>query len=266
MTHIFCQSKLYRDINLFTFTDLTEEEALEKFIELRWGSRDSVKCPICGEEGRHYYRQRNSQWRCKTCEAVFSVTTGTILDRRRLPLKTLLVAIFLFVAAPKSEAANKVHAMLGLTLRTVYTLFGKLREALYEQRDTTPLQGIVHIDGGHFCGKPRRPNVRKKATSVIVNSRLRSRKASIIPPQKGQTIEPWNAEKMKNRRVVLVMREIDPSDKVGAIKTRIVIVESESSKHVLGPIRTYVHKSASVVMTDFGSALLNWVHGSTIRL
>lgn len=254
MAQIFCQSKAYRDINLFTFTDLSEEQALEKFIEYRWGGRNSITCPFCGQIGKHYYRRHKHQWRCKKCDAIFGVTTGTILDRRRLPFKTLLVAMFIFVASPKSEAANKSHAMLGVTLRTIYTLHGKLRESLYEQRDTTPLRGIVHIDGGHFCGKPRRPNVRKKITSFLVNSRLRNRKASIIPPQKGQSIEPWNAEKLENRRVVLVMREVSPIRTVGATKTRVVIVESESSQHVLGPIRTYVDKEAAVLMTDFSPA------------
>lgn len=254
MAQIFCQSKAYRDINLFTFTDLSEEQALEKFIEYRWGGRNAVCCPFCAHTGSHYYRSRNQQWRCKRCDAIFSVTTGTILDRRRLPLNTLLVAIFIFVASPKSEAANKSHAMLGVTLRSIFTLHGKLRESLYEQRDMKPLRGIVHIDGGHFCGKPRRPNVRKRVTSVLVNSRLRNRKASIIPPQKGQTIEPWNAKKLENRRVVLVMREVSPIKNMGATRTRIVIVESESAQHVLGPIRTHVDKNADVLMTDFSHA------------
>lgn len=268
MTHIFCQTKAYRDIDLFTFTNLTEEQAFEKFIEYRWGGRHSVICPLCGHTGKQYYRQRKRQWRCKRCDAIFSVTTGTILDRRRLPFKKLLVAMFIFVASPKSEAANKSHAMLGVTLRTIFTLYGKLREALYEQRDTTPLRGIVHIDGGHFCGKPRRPNVRQKITSAAVNSRLRSRKASIIPPQRGQSIEPWNAKKLKNRRIVLVMREVSPIEKIGALKTRVVVVKSESSRHVLGPIRTYVDKDATVIMTDFSSAytrLSTWFNHKAVN-
>jgi transposase-like protein len=253
MAQIFCQSKAYRDINLFTFATLSEDEAFEKFVEFRWGKRHSVVCPLCGHIGKHYYRQRKRQWRCKKCDAIFSVTTGTILDSRRLPFRTLLVAMFLFIASPKSEAANKAHAVLGVTLRTIYTLYGKLREALWENRDTTPLRGIVHIDGAHFCGKPRRPNIRKKITSVIVNSRLRNRKASIIPPQKGQILEPWNEEKLRNRRIVLVMREVSPLKGIGATKTRVVVVHSESSNHVLGPIRTYVDRGATV-MTDSSPA------------
>lgn len=233
--------------------ELSEEQAHEKFIEIRWGDRHRVICPQCNFTAKHYYRKQRRQWRCKKCDAVFSVTTGTILDRRKLPFKTLLIAIFIFAASPKSDSANKVHAQLGVTLRTIYTLFGKLREALWEQRDTTPLKGIVHIDGGHFCGKPRRPRVRQKITSLAINSRLRSRKASIVPPQKGQSIEPWNLNKLKNRRIVLVMREVSTEPEIGATRTRVVIVKAETSSFVLGPIRTYV-KSNATIMTDSSPA------------
>lgn len=253
MARVFSQTKAYRDINLITLAELTEEQAFDKFIEIKWGDRHSVVCPFCNHMDKHYYLKRRRQWRCKKCVCLFSVTTGTILDRRKLPFKTLLVAIFIFVASPKSESANKTHALLGVTLRTIYILFGKLREALWEQRDTTPLRGVVHIDGGHFCGKPRRPRVRQKITSFAVNSRLRSRKAGIVPPQKGQSIEPWNADKLINRRIVLVMREVSPVKLVGGIKTRVVIVKAESSAHVLGPIRTYVERGATI-MTDASNA------------
>lgn len=253
MGQVFSQSKAYRDINLMAIAGLSENEAFERFIEARWRSRSSIICPYCSKLGGHYYRPHRHQWRCKECDGIFGVTTGTILEQRKLPFRTLLVAIFLFVASPKSESANKAHAMLGVTLRTIYTLFGKLREALWEQRDTTPLRGVVHIDGGHFCGKPRRPRVRQRPTSAIVNSRLRNRKASIIPPQAGDSIEPWNREKLKERRVVLVMREVSPNAGIGGIKTRIVIIKSESFTHVLEPILAHVVPGATV-FTDGGAA------------
>lgn len=253
MTQIFSQSKAYRDFNLMQIIAMSDMEAHETLVKARWRSRDEVICPQCGHADKHYYRKQRRQWRCKKCDAVFSVTTGTILDRRKLPFKTLLIAIFIFAASPKSESANKVHSQLGVTLRTIYTLYGKLREALWEQRDVTPLNGIIHIDGGHFCGKPRRPRVRQKVTSLAVNSRLRSRKAGIVPPQKGQSIEPWNLEKLKNRRIVLVMREVSPMPGIGATKTRVVIVKAEAASFVLGPIRTYVKRNATII-TDSSPA------------
>jgi transposase-like protein len=197
MAIIFCQSKAYRDVSIWKIAELTEDEAHERFVDARWGSRYTVVCISCGDTGKHYYNRFRRVWHCKSCHAIFSVTSGTAFANRRLSYKKLLMAMFLFIAAPKSVAANKTHPELGVTLRTAYLLFGKIREALWEQRDAAPLQGVVHIDGGHFCGKPRRPRVRQRITSAAVNSRLRNRKASIVPPHKGQIIEPWNLVKLR---------------------------------------------------------------------
>ncbi|MBC3926742.1 IS1595 family transposase [Undibacterium sp. CY21W] len=267
MSQIFSQSKIYRNINLFNVTEISEEQAHELFCRSRWGGFESVVCPFCGTVGRHYYKKHRRQWRCKGCHSIFSVTTETPLADRKLPFKKILVAMFLFVAAPKSESANKVHSMLGVTLRTIYILFGKLREALWEQRDTRPLAGIVHIDGGHFCGKPRRPRKRKGITSLAVNSRLRNRKASIVPPQRGVAIEPWNAIKLKNRRVVLVLRQMSSLPHAGASKTRIVIVKAETAANVLSAIRANVAPHTTI-MTDDSQAYTRlgiWFDHHTVR-
>lgn len=253
MSQVFCQSKAYRNLTLDFFYELTEAQAFELFCLARWGGLTRVVCPYCGAVGKHYYRKRRGQWRCKDCESIFSVTTGTPLADRKLPYRKILIAIFCFVSAPKSDAANRVHSMLNVTMRTIYILFGKLRESLWEQRDTKPLSGIVHIDGGHFCGKPRRPRKRTSITSFAVNSKLRNRKASIVPPQKGNKLEPWNVKKLKNRRIVLVMRQVSSEQRVGGTRSRIVIVKAETAANVLSAIRANVTAGATI-MTDSSPA------------
>jgi transposase-like protein len=253
MSQVFCQSKAYRNLSLDYFYELNETQARELFCFARWGGLATVVCPYCGAVGKHYYRKRRGQWRCKECDSVFSVTTGTTLADRKLSYRKILIVIFFFVSAPQSDAANRVHSALKLTMRTVYILFGKLRESLWEQRDTTPLNGTVHIDGGHFCGKPRRARKRTTTTSFTINSKLRNRKASIVPPQKGDRLEPWNVKKLKNRRVVLVMRQVSSERRVGASRSRIVIVKAESAANVLSAIRANVTAGATI-MTDSSSA------------
>jgi len=268
MAQIHCQSKRYRDVNIFTFTEMSEDEAHEKFAEVRWGDRNSVTCPFCEKIGSHYYIASRRKWRCQDCAEFFSVTTNTILESRKLPFRTILVALFLFVAAPKSDGANRIHPILGVTLRTVYTLFGKFREAIWVQRDTSPLSGVVHIDGGHFCGKPRRPRVRQKANAQMVDSKLRNRKANLIPANALKNIEPWNQKKLKNRRIVLVMREVSQEEEIGGLKTRIVIVPAETRAHVVQAIRTYVSPDATTVMTDFSAAyrsLSSWYEHQAVN-
>lgn len=267
MAQPFSQSKTYRDLSVWDFTDLTEEEAHEKFVMLRWGSTTEMPCPACGALDKHYVRRQRRQWRCKHCDTVFSVTTGTPFAHRKLPFRKLLVLLYEFITAPEGCAANRLHSRLRVTLRTAYQNLMKSREALWEQRDLSPLKGLVQVDGGHFCGKPRRPRKRTKATSGIVNNRLRNRKAGMVPHNKNSHIEPWNREKLKKRRIVLTLRQVSPIPGEGAERSTVAVVNSESAQHVIPAIRKYVD-GASEIWSDDGNGYMSlsaWFTHRTVR-
>ncbi|MEW6590236.1 MAG: IS1595 family transposase [Pseudomonadota bacterium] len=266
MAQPFSQCKRYRDLTYAAIYKLTEEEACEKFTLMRWGSLTRMPCPECGAIDTHYPRRQRRQWRCKHCDHVFSVMTGTPFSNHKLPYKTLLLLIYEFVSSPKGCSANALHARLGITYRSAYHNLSKLREALYEQANLTPLTGTVHIDGGHFCGKPRRPRKRTKATSSMVNNKLRNRKAGMVP--NGMThLESWNQEKFKNRRIVLTMRQLSLVPGYGAERTIVRIVMAENAKHVLPVIKKYVSPGATI-QTDEGHAYANltaWYNHEAVR-
>lgn len=253
MAQPFCQSARYRAVNLYEISALSEDEAFEMLVEFRWGSRDTVTCPHCGLIHRHYYRRDRRRWRCKDCHGEWSLTSGTPFQDHKLTFHKLLVAIVLFVSSPKGASANALHAKLNVTVRTAWLLQHKLREALFVTQDLTPLDGTVHVDGGHFCGKPRRPRVRQKATSAVVNNKLRNRKGSILPPGAAGPMTPWNAAKYKNRRIVIAMRKMSPVKGYGAERTIVAVVPSETRVHVLPVARKYIDPSATI-MTDDGGA------------
>ena len=236
MAQHFSQSKAYRDFTLDDISEMTEQQAWEKFVIIRWGSLTEIPCPECGTLDRHYVRHQRRQWRCKHCDRVFSVTTGTPFANRKLPFKKLLKLMFEFASSPKGCSANAIHARHRVTLRTAYHNLSKLREVLFEQTDQTPLSGIVQVDGGHFCGKPRRPRKRAKVTSTIVNNKLRNRKAGMVPGGK-TNIEPWNKEKLKNRRIVLTLRQLSQAPGKGAERTIARIIYAEDAKYVIPIIR-----------------------------
>ncbi len=193
------------------------------------------------------------------------LTTGTPFANRKLPFKQLMLLIYEFVSSPKGCSTNATHPKLEMTCRTAYQNFSKLREAIYEQADLTPLSGTVQIDGGHFCGKPRRPRKRAKSTSSIVNNKLRNRKAGMVP--NGTThLEPWNQEKFKNRRIVLTMRQLSNVRGQGAERTIVRIIMAEKAQHVLPVIKKYVCPGATI-QTDEGhaySSLIAWYNHETV--
>lgn len=247
---------------------MSEEQAWERFAKCRWGSITVMPCPACSVIDSHYRRRTRRQWCCKHCSRIFSVTTDTPFMDRKLSFKQLLLLIYLFSVEPKGLSANKALAILGVTFRTAYQNLGKIREVIFQTQDLTPLNGVIQIDGGHFCGKPRRPRCRNKMTSAIANNILRNRKASIVPPKPGGTIEPWNKEKLKNRRIVLVLREVMPPQKSAAVgRTLVAIVKAESQQHVVPLVRKYVAPGATI-QTDDGkaySSLASWYDHHTVR-
>jgi hypothetical protein len=175
------------------------------------------------------------------------------LADRKLPFKKLLLLIYLFVSHPKGLAANQVLSSMGVTLRTAYQNLGKIREVIHQTQDLTPLTGIVQADGGHFCGKPRRPRRKNKMSSGIANNILRNRKASIVPPTRGVSIEPWNKEKLKKRRIVLVLRELYQQPGTGAARTISLVIPAEDGKYVIPAIKKHVAKG-TIIHTDNGKA------------
>lgn len=256
------RSKRYRDLDVWQITEQTEEQARETFTLMRWGSLTTMPCPECGVVDNHYRRSSRHQWCCKSCSRVFSVTTGTPFQGRRLPFKKLLLLIYMLCYESKDLAASKICGPLRVTYRTAFHNLGKIREAIFLTQDLTPLRGVVQIDGGHFCGKPRRPQFRNKMTTAIANHYLRNRKASIVPLKSGARIEPWNGDKLKKRRILLVLRQIKPVERIIT-----VIVKAETRQYVLPVIQKYVAKNSTIQTDDGGaySSLSVWYKHEVVR-
>jgi len=224
------------------------------FKEMRWGDSGEVCCPECKIKNKHYFISSRKQWSCKNCRHRFSVTSSTPFSNRKISLVKILALMYFFISSPQGQSANEFSPQLGATLKTVFHNFSKIREVLFETMDLTPLKGLVHIDCGHFCGKPRRANKRKKTDSFVVNNKLRSRKDGIVP-DKNTHPEYWNIEKLKNRRIVLAMSQVGQSspDVIGSNRTIAFIIKGENASTILPLIKQYVSKDA-FIMTDSGSA------------
>ncbi len=69
-------------------------------------------------------------YKCKGCEAQFSLTTATIFASRKLPLRDLLAAIAIFVNGAKGISALQLSRDLGVQYKTAFVLAHKLREAM----------------------------------------------------------------------------------------------------------------------------------------
>jgi len=125
-----------------------QESARVYFEARRWP--DGATCPACGEAKRIGTR-KGGFYRCNACLLDFTIRTGTIFERSKVPLHKWLYAMYLLVTARKGISSVQLHAQIGVTQKTAWFMLQRLHKAC--GNDPTELAGIVEIDEAYIGGK-----------------------------------------------------------------------------------------------------------------
>lgn len=248
MPQSYRQSSKRRNITLNDIYKMSEQEAINFIANARWGSKSKQVCPNCWVFDRHYYKKGRKQWFCKHCEHTFSITSSTVFANRKCSVKKILKLLFIFCNSAKGTSANESIGYLGLSHKSIWLSNHKIREGLLRSRDLSKLNGMVHVDGAYFGGKRRHGRIRNyKIAHKHFEARIASKGKNKLPKN---AIQRRNAYiKWKNRRVVMVFREIDPTKGIGAVKTRVTVVRNESEDSVKQHTDRFI-KAGSTVWTD----------------
>lgn len=255
MTQHHLHSKESRNLAK-TLNDVNAEAAAEQWLaNARWGDDDKQGCPACGLFRKHYRRKARQQWRCAnpSCSHEFSVTSGTPFHGHKLSFANILRLFAAFESGAKGQSLLEASRRVGCTPKTVQAFFGKIREWMVNTMDLHPLDGTVHIDGGYFCGKPRKPNRKIRMPKDALQVRF-GRK---VPKNKSQ---PWieagmtyrNWCKRANKRVVISLCE-SAGLRMGSSRCMAFICSAENESEVARLAKHFVHPEARV-MTDESSA------------
>lgn len=233
----FLLSAQARDLSVIEVQSMRSNKVHELFVQARWGTDGTQVCPTCGVQDSHYVVPRRRQWVCKHCRRMFSVTSETIFSDHKLPLKTLLVAMVLFVHSVKGLSAMQLQRNIKVSYTTARLLLMKLREALLVERDTSKMSGLVQIDGAHLSGRPR-----KGRTKKVANAKGEQRDK--IPPSSNPT-DP-------NRRIVMVVRQIDRRPGKGATRTIVEVVKAEERNVLQRLAHKYVEEGSTIWTDELG--------------
>lgn len=117
------------------------ESARVYFEAMRWP--DGATCPACGEAKRIGIR-KGGFYRCNACLNDFTIRTGTIFERSKVPLHKWIYAMYLLVTSRKGISSLQLHSQIGVTQKTAWFMLQRLREAC--GNDPTKLAGLVEID------------------------------------------------------------------------------------------------------------------------
>ena len=87
------------------------EEACQAFLEkLRWPQ--GFVCPRCGNAG-DVYRASRTRLMCRSCQYQGTVTSGTIFDKTRTPLRVWLAAAWYLTNQKQGVSALGLQRVLG---------------------------------------------------------------------------------------------------------------------------------------------------------
>jgi transposase-like protein len=167
-------------------------------------------CPHCGsvdakrlpeQRGKPSKRSpegsiRKGVIQCNGCRKQFTVTVGTVFADSKVPLNKWLLATHLLCASKKGMSAHQLHRMIGVTYKTAWFMFHRIREAM---KSNDPDQfgedgGMVEVDEtfiGREPGTKLKPGFghKMKVLALVDRNTGRSR-AVVVDSLKAKDIAP----------------------------------------------------------------------------
>jgi transposase-like protein len=137
-----------------------DAKAAATYLEsIRWPN--GPECPHCGENERKPYPLKSATrklYKCAACRKQYTVTVGTIFEGSHIPLNKWLLAFNLLCSSKKGMSAHQLHRMIGVTYKTAWFMFHRIRYAMAQPPFQRQLQGVVEADETYIGGKVRRSN------------------------------------------------------------------------------------------------------------
>src|SRR6266702_1202108 len=182
----------------------------EACLEYLWRTRlspdgETAHCPKC-EQDRTFKRyataQRRQSWTCTACGHPVHPTAGTIFHKSSTSLHLWFYAMYLITSTRCGISAKHLERELGVTYKTAWRMFNKIRNQLMTQDGEAPLSGEVEVDETWIGGKMRHsdrrkarergvtsgPHAKKRQTVMGLVERGGRVRATVVPSRYGYTL------------------------------------------------------------------------------
>lgn len=143
-----------RGISLIELQEMFPDEAAARkwFETILWGEGQRY-CPRCGTDNNYKCKHAKMPYRCRDCKKYFSVRTGTVLERSKIPLRKWAICIYLELTSLKGVSSMKIHRDLGVTQQTAWFMLHRIREAFMQQGPRVQFLGPVEVDETFVGGR-----------------------------------------------------------------------------------------------------------------
>ena len=136
-----------------------------KYLEaLRWGR--TPRCAHCNSQsvgrvnmtrsGLPRKNRREGRFNCYDCKSTFSVISGTMFQKTKLPLTKWFAAIHYMLKSRKGISSYQLARYIGISDSSAWHLMTRIRREMKAQNENTNLlEGIVEADEAWVGGKPK---------------------------------------------------------------------------------------------------------------
>ena len=129
----------------------TEDDCRAYWIEARWGGKPA--CARC-QSTRVWPIREGTTFECAACHHQTSLTSGTVLEKTRKPLKMWFRAIFEISVRRTGISAMDLNRIMGFgSYKTGWTWLHKLRSAMVRSEESEALGPFVEMDEALVGGK-----------------------------------------------------------------------------------------------------------------
>ena len=104
-----------------------KRKAVKFYEKSRWP--EGVTCPDCQSKRIAERKNRLGVYQCKDCRNTFTVQTGTVFEKSKVPLRKWLYVVYLLQTAPKGVSSLQLSKQIGVTQKTAWFMLHRLREA-----------------------------------------------------------------------------------------------------------------------------------------
>ena len=265
-TAIWHMSREAVSLSLGEVHSWSPRQCLDFLVEIRFGGWDTVGCPHCGTVGRHYWRVRQSRWKCSGCHKTFSVTSKTVFAYHKRSLREIVASVLLWTNSAAGQPALELKRHMDTTYNTAFTLQHKMREAMVRGYNVGLMSGDIEMDGAHQSGrraaekrgKPQGSRPLDETTDEkTLNETMLTQTGQMAAKRKKPegAIDPEFGRRLpKDRRILVTVRKRSGQKGKGAAASRVAIGLAETAQVAEAVLRDYVAVPESFLNTDTSPA------------
>src|SRR5215213_9225627 len=182
-----------------------EDACLERLRKRRYP--DGSTCEKCQRATKYHRDAGRKSYSCQWCGHHVHPTAGTIFEKSTTPLRLWFYAIFKMAQTRCGISAKQLERELGVTYKTAWRMFNKIRAMLSDDKGNEPMSGTVEADETYYGGKregtPRgRPGKDSHKTPVFGVAKRKGEEspgrvyASVVRNTKRKTVMPHIKKKV----------------------------------------------------------------------